>query len=43
MDVENSSVDYLQNCSAIELLQKFVYTGDDRNIVAVYVAGKRVV
>lgn len=42
MNVSNSSADYLHKCSAIELLQKFVYLGDDRNIVGVYVAGRKV-
>ncbi|ALC45520.1 DhpD [Drosophila busckii] len=28
--------------SVDELLEKFIYTGDDRNIIGVYVAGKRV-
>lgn len=40
MDVENGGVDYLHVCTPIELIQKFIYVGDDRNIVKVYVAGK---
>ncbi|XP_018318671.1 guanine deaminase [Agrilus planipennis] len=28
--------------TALELLQKFIYTGDDRNVLQVYVCGKRV-
>lgn len=39
MDVENSAADYLHECSAIDLLQKFIFLGDDRNVVSVYVAG----
>ncbi|KAG5884346.1 hypothetical protein JTB14_024425 [Gonioctena quinquepunctata] len=39
MDVDNCSADHILNCSPLELLQKFIYTGDDRNIVNVYVAG----
>lgn len=42
MNVPNSSADYLHICSPFELLQKFVFLGDDRNIVSVYVAGKKV-
>ncbi|XP_074040709.1 guanine deaminase isoform X2 [Leptinotarsa decemlineata] len=34
--------DYLIDCSPLELLQKFIYTGDDRNILNVYVAGKKI-
>lgn len=42
MNVLNSSADYLHACTPIELLQKFVFLGDDRNIVEVYVAGTKV-
>lgn len=42
MDVTNSTADYLHDCSAIDLLQKFIFLGDDRNIISVYVAGDRV-
>ncbi|KAJ8970933.1 hypothetical protein NQ314_000956 [Rhamnusium bicolor] len=42
MDIENSSVDYLLGCKPDEILQKFIYFGDDRNVLNVFVAGKRV-
>lgn len=42
MDVEEGSADYLHECTPLELLQKFVYVGDDRNIVSVFVSGKKV-
>lgn len=42
MDVKDGNADYLRPHSALELLQMFVYTGDDRNIVSVYVSGKKV-
>lgn len=42
MDIPNSSADYLHSCSPIEVLQKFVFLGDDRNIISVYVAGRKV-
>ncbi|KAJ8924372.1 hypothetical protein NQ315_007168 [Exocentrus adspersus] len=42
MDLENCSSDYLLDCSPSEILQKFIYLGDDRNIVNVFVAGRRV-
>lgn len=29
-------------CAPLEILQKFVYLGDDRNVLNVYVAGKLV-
>jgi len=37
--------DYIQQYSdlqPIELLQKFIYCGDDRNVIAVFVAGVEV-
>ena len=40
LDVENSSVDYLSDCTPQELLQKLVFLGDDRNVIKVYVNGK---
>ena len=40
---EDSSVDLLVPHSHDELLQKFVYLGDSRDICAVYVAGRQVV
>ncbi|KAJ8978753.1 hypothetical protein NQ317_002158 [Molorchus minor] len=42
MDAEGSSVDFLLHCSPRELLQKFIYYGDDKNIKSVFVAGKSV-
>lgn len=42
MKVPSSSVDYLHACTPIELLQKFVFVGDDRNVIEVYVSGKKV-
>lgn len=42
-DVKDGNVDYCVDyssyCDVKELLQKFVFTGDDRNVKAVYVAG----
>lgn len=42
MNVKNSSVDYFDNCDPMELLQKFVFVGDDRNVQNVFVKGKNV-
>ncbi|VEN37697.1 unnamed protein product [Callosobruchus maculatus] len=42
MGAENCNTDMLLDCSPLELLQKFIYTGDDRNISNVFVAGKSV-
>ncbi|KAB0803513.1 hypothetical protein PPYR_00483 [Photinus pyralis] len=42
MDPNEGPADYLQECAPLELLQKFVYVGDDRNVISVYVAGKKV-
>lgn len=42
MNVDNSSAHYFDNCTALELLQKFVFLGDDRNVQTVFVAGKKV-
>lgn len=36
----NPSVDLLQDYSLQQLLQKFIYLGDDRNIAKVYVKGR---
>ncbi|KAK9872552.1 hypothetical protein WA026_018016 [Henosepilachna vigintioctopunctata] len=41
-DVDNSACDYLIPVSPLENLQKVIFTGDDRNIINVYVAGKKV-
>lgn len=42
MNVNDGPADYLHDCTPLELLQKFVYVGDDRNVVSVYVSGKKV-
>ncbi|XP_065167223.1 guanine deaminase [Atheta coriaria] len=42
MDVPDSSAHLLEDYAADELLQKFVFLGDDRNVQSVYVAGKKV-
>ncbi|KAB0804739.1 hypothetical protein PPYR_01709 [Photinus pyralis] len=42
MNVKDGPIDYLEDCSALETLQKFIYAGDDRNVVSVYVAGRKV-
>ncbi|KAH1008031.1 hypothetical protein HUJ04_005184 [Dendroctonus ponderosae] len=42
VDVDDTEVDYLLPCNPMEILQKFVYCGDDRNIVSVFVGGKLV-
>lgn len=42
VDTDDTEVDYLLPCSPMEILQKFVHCGDDRNIVSVFVAGKLV-
>ncbi|XP_057663639.1 guanine deaminase [Diorhabda carinulata] len=34
--------DYFIGCDPREILQKFIYTGDDRNVASVYVAGVEV-
>ncbi|CAH1110269.1 unnamed protein product [Psylliodes chrysocephalus] len=41
LDTE-TGLDYLLPCTPRELLQKFIYCGDDRNIINVYVAGRLV-
>ncbi|XP_043483099.1 guanine deaminase [Leptopilina heterotoma] len=38
----DSPLDNLINCTLLEKLQRFIYSGDDRNIVQVYVNGRRV-
>lgn len=42
LDVKDSACDYLLPVSPIENLQKFIFTGDDRNILNVFVAGEKV-
>ncbi|XP_022909822.1 guanine deaminase isoform X2 [Onthophagus taurus] len=42
MDVKNSAVDYFKRCTPLELLQKFIFLGDDRNVINVFVQGKKV-
>lgn len=39
VNVDQSSVDYFFTDDVKELLQKFIFTGDDRNVRSVYVAG----
>lgn len=39
----DSPIQVLSNLSVSELFQKFIYTGDDRNICKVFVNGKMVV
>jgi len=41
MHVEGCT-DFLHECTPLELLQKFVFVGDDRNVVSVFVSGKQV-
>lgn len=41
-DCEDSPFDIFDIQQETELLQKFLYCGDDRNITQVYVAGRRV-
>ena len=43
MGTENSPIDIRAEDSSFELLQRFFYCGDDRNIVRVFVAGRPVV
>lgn len=40
----DSKTDFIayKNMGPLELLQKFIYSGDDRNIVNVYVNGQKV-
>lgn len=42
MNIENSQEEYKQEWTPLEILQKFIYLGDDRNVINVYVAGKLV-
>lgn len=42
MNVKNSNVDYFQSLTPLELLQKMIYSGDDRNVKEVYVSGQKV-
>ncbi|KAB0804740.1 hypothetical protein PPYR_01710 [Photinus pyralis] len=42
LDVQNGPVDIFGEHTALELFQKFIFTGDDRNVTAVYVAGNKV-
>lgn len=41
--VDGGAYDLCDVTNAEELVQKFLYCGDDRNITEVYVAGKKVV
>ncbi|XP_051170296.1 guanine deaminase [Leptopilina boulardi] len=38
----DSPLDNLINCTLVEKLQRFIYSGDDRNIVQVYICGRKV-
>lgn len=42
MNVSNGPLDDLMNYTLKEQLQRFIYSGDDRNIVEVYVSGHKV-
>ncbi|KAF7284512.1 hypothetical protein GWI33_022099 [Rhynchophorus ferrugineus] len=41
VDIKDGQIDYLIDCSPWEVLQKFIYSGDDRNILEVYVSGRK--
>ncbi|XP_030759495.1 guanine deaminase isoform X2 [Sitophilus oryzae] len=41
VDVESCQVDDVLDRTPLEILQKFVYCGDDRNVVGIYVAGRK--
>ncbi|KAJ8678956.1 hypothetical protein QAD02_014743 [Eretmocerus hayati] len=43
LSAPGSVLDDVQDYTLLEKLQRFIYSGDDRNIVEVYVAGRRVV
>ena len=40
--IDDSSLNIFKTLSMEERLQKFIYTGDDRNIKERYVAGKKI-
>lgn len=42
MSVSNGPIDDLMTYTLEEQLQRFIYSGDDRNIVEVYVSGYKV-
>lgn len=42
MTVESGDSGVQLDLTPLEILQKFVYCGDDRNVVNVFVAGKQV-
>ncbi|KAF5304749.1 hypothetical protein FQA39_LY09526 [Lamprigera yunnana] len=42
MNVEYGNAKCLFKYTSLELLQKFIYVGDDRNITSVFVAGKQI-
>lgn len=42
MSIDTSEDGYLIERSPLEILQKFIYSGDDRNVVNVFVAGNLV-
>lgn len=42
LNAKDSSVDNLKTFSLDDQLQRFIYSGDDRNIIHVYVEGHKV-
>lgn len=44
VDVPNSSCEFVEyrEYDILEIVQKFVYVSDDRNVIRAYVAGNRV-
>ncbi|XP_060597774.1 guanine deaminase-like, partial [Ruditapes philippinarum] len=42
LDIENTHVDVFEEDTLDDCLDKFLYTGDDRNIEAIYVAGRKI-
>lgn len=42
VDADDSPVDIFCDSSVDDLIQKFIYCGDDRNIKQVFVRGKRI-
>lgn len=42
IDISDGLLNNLQSSTLEERLQKFIYSGDDRNIVEVYVSGRKV-
>lgn len=42
LNAKNSLLDNFKEYTLEEKLQRFIYSGDDRNIVSVYVRGRKV-